>query len=49
MSWGAVARKLGERPETLSRVRQMRSKQKTCLRVFNKVVTLLWPGQQEMF
>jgi len=50
LSWGAVARKIGEDPTTLARMRQGRSRVETCLRVLNKVAKLLWPrGQQEMF
>jgi hypothetical protein len=49
ISWGFVARKLGEHPSTLARVRQMRSKEKVCLRVLGKLADLLWPKQPEMF
>lgn len=49
-SWGEVARMLDEDPDTLARVRQMRSRPKTAERVFDKVCKLLWPkGQTEMF
>ena len=49
LSWGAVARKLGERPTTLARVRQLRSRTATCQRVLGKVSKLLWPrGQLEL-
>jgi hypothetical protein len=47
-SWG-LAKKLGERPETLARVRDMRSKQKTCMRVLEKIAKLMWPKQKELF
>lgn len=49
LSWGLVARKLGEHPATLARVRQLRSKEKVCLRVLEKISKLLWPKQPEMF
>lgn len=49
VSWGFVARKLGEHPATLARVRQLRSKEKVCLRVLEKISKLLWPKQPEMF
>lgn len=50
LSWGALAKKLGEHPSTLARVRQLRARPKTAQRVFEKLCKLLWPkGQQEMF
>jgi hypothetical protein len=50
LSWGFVARKINEHPATLARVRQLRSKEKVCLRVLEKVASLLWPPKQsEMF
>jgi len=53
LSWGMLARKLGENPRTLARVRQGRSKSKTCMRVLVKVAAILWPDtkqkQKEMF
>ena len=50
ISWGAFARKIDEDLTTLARVRQGRSRVKTCLRVLDKVCKLLWPrGQTEMF
>jgi hypothetical protein len=50
ISWGRAARQLGEDPETLARIRQGKSRQKTCLRVLDKIAKILWPkGQQEMF
>jgi len=50
LSWGAVARKLGERPATLARLRQLRSRPKTARRVLDKVCKVLWPrGQAELF
>ena len=50
LSWGAVAKKLGERPATLARLRQLRSRPKTARRVLDKISKLLWPkGQVEMF
>lgn len=48
--WGEIARRLDEYPSTLARVRQMRARPKTALRVFEKVCDLIWPsGQREMF
>jgi len=50
LSWGEVARKLDELPDTLARVRQLRSKPETCQRVLDKVCKLLWPkGQRGLF
>lgn len=50
LSWGALARKIGEDPGTIARVRQGRSRQETYLRVLDKVCKLLWPrGQQGLF
>jgi len=50
LSWGQAARKLDELPSTLARVRQLRSKPETCVRVLDKVCKLLWPkGQLRLF
>lgn len=49
LSWWALAKKLGEQPATLARIRQGRSKVKTCMRVLEKVQKLLWPKQKELF
>ena len=45
----ALAKKIGEQPSTLARVRHLRSKQKTCLRVLEKIANLLWPKQKGLF
>ena len=42
ISWGRAAKLLGEDPATLARVRHGRSRQKTNLRVLDKVCALLW-------
>lgn len=50
LSWGQVARKLDEDPDTLARVRQLRCKPATAERVFKKISEVLWPsGQTGLF
>jgi hypothetical protein len=49
LSWGQVSRLLKEDPTTLARVREGRSRIKTCRRVLDKVMRLLYPkGQTEL-
>ncbi len=50
LSWGQVARKLGEDPDTIARIRQGRSRPATAERVFKKISEILWPtGQTGLF